>query len=145
MSHRQTEAARLRPLERTPPRGVLARAPQGLSGGVNANDARPGADQRGAEATIAAAQVEHPLAGDYICQQQLAPLLKALRHRAQRNRCPNLFVPAGHLEGAATAQDGGDRLHDDAEVKRQRPALDVKEVEVYEVIEVQLRAARDLP
>jgi hypothetical protein len=119
---------------------VLTRASQGLSSGVHANNARPSTDQRSTEAAIAAAKVKHPLPRDYICQQQLAALLKALRQRIGRDRCPNLFVPAGHLKGAAAAQDGRDRLHKDAEVKRQRPTLDVKEVEIYEVIEVQLGA-----
>lgn len=114
-----------------------ARAANRLGRRVSANHVRPRADERSAKAPVAAAEIKHALAFNHIGHQQLKALLKALRHRVRWNRGPNLFVPVGHLERAASQQNGWDRLHDDAEVKRQRPALDVKEVEVYEVIEVQ--------
>ena len=47
--------------------------------------------------------------------------------------------------GAALHEHRGDRLQQDRQVERQRPALQVDEVEVHEVVEVELRAARDLP
>ncbi len=46
----------------------LLRTSQGFGGGVNANDTCPSADQRGAEAPIAAAEVKHTLAFNYVGQ-----------------------------------------------------------------------------
>lgn len=119
-------------------RGNRTCAAERLGRSVDADHARTRAYERGAEAAVAAAKVKYALAFDHVSQEQLAALVKALRQRAQRNSGPNIFVPIGHLESAATAQNGGNRLHENAEVERQRPAFDVKEVEVYEVIEVKL-------
>ena len=47
--------------------------------------------------------------------------------------------------GAAAREHGRDRLQQDRQVERQRPVLEVEEVEVHEVVEVELRAPGDLP
>ena len=49
------------------------------------------------------------------------------------------------LEGAAAGEDRGDGLEQDREIQPDRPALEIEEVEPHEVVEVELRAARDLP
>ncbi len=51
-------------------------------------------------------------------------------HYGDSTRRASLVSPALH-------KHRGDRLQDDREVKRQRPALEVDEVEVHEVIEVE--------
>ena len=63
------------------------------------------------------------------------------RAEAQRPRAAS----SSRSVGAAPRDHGGDRLQQDRQVERQRPALEVEEVEVDEVVEVELRAARDLP
>jgi len=42
-------------------------------------------------------------------------------------------------------QDRGERLQDDRQIERQRPALQIDEVQVHQIVEIELRAARDLP
>ncbi len=42
--------------------------------------------------------------------------------------------------GAPPREHGGDRLQQDRQIERERPVLEVDEVEVHEVVEVQLRA-----
>src|ERR687888_1786133 len=46
---------------------------------------------------------------------------------------------------AAPCQDRGHRLNEDRDVHPERPVLEVVEVEPDEVIEAEVRAARDLP
>ena len=52
---------------------------------------------------------------------------------------------SAHSERAAAREHGRHGLDEDAEVEEDRPALEVEEVQPHEVVEVQLRAAGDLP
>ena len=62
------------------------------------------------------------------------------RSRPARSRCSRRSS-----ESAAATEHGRDRLEQDRQVEPDRPALEVEEVEPHEVVEVELRAARDLP
>src|SRR5687767_1305693 len=56
-----------------------------------------------------------------------------------------LRVTQGKLVGTPPRKDGGDGLQQDREIQERRPALEVEEVEAHEVVEVEVRAAGDLP
>src|SRR5207237_777195 len=67
----------------------------------------------------------------------LSPPVSAAPRAGIRARRPSV--------SAAPREHGRNRLEQDREVERQRPVLEVEEVEVHEVVEVELRAARNLP
>ena len=66
-----------------------------------------------------------------------APPRRSAGH--ERRQTPSAGRPRASV-GAAAHEHGGDRLQQDRQVERQRPALEVDEVEVHEVVEVELRA-----
>src|SRR5262249_61197813 len=70
---------------------------------------------------------------------------------SSRRRCVPANPPAPVTRtrstsvGAAAAEDGRDGLDQDRDVEPDRPVLEVEEVEPDEVVEAEVRAARDLP
>src|SRR5205085_5476669 len=85
---------------------------------------------------------------------RLRPALRARRRRVSGPRgalAQARWVPPRTSRArppsvrAAPRENGWDGLEQDAQVERERPVLEVDEVEVDEVVEVELRAAGHLP
>ena len=73
-------------------RVALARAAQRLGGDVDPHYLRARAGELGGEAPLATADVEHPLAGTHVAEEEVAAALEVGRLPAGRNGLPERLV-----------------------------------------------------